>query len=139
MRFLLGPASLLIVFSVCECQSSSIERGGDSEYFFPSGSVEAGQRAFSDLKFSPCHAVVGRDDLPVPTAVDSGPALVSIQARKSRGDLATAIIAPSHSLALPGEIWADGRLSRMGDYSEVMTIRQLIDLVAFLKSLEAPR
>jgi hypothetical protein len=30
---------------------------------------------------------------------------------------------------------ADGR-SRMGDYSEIMTVRELIDLVAFLRSLQ---
>jgi hypothetical protein len=138
LRFFLGPALLLIVFSVCACQSSSVERGSDGAYFLPTGSAEAGQRAFLDLKCSACHAVVGRDDLPAAKAADPGPALGSLQARQSRGDLATAIIAPSHSLALPGGIWADGELSRMGDYSEVMTIRQLIDLVAFLKSLESP-
>lgn len=32
------------------------------------------------------------------------------------------------------ELVAQGRLSRMGDYSEAMTVRELVDLVAFLQS-----
>lgn len=55
--------------------------------------------AFIELKCTTCHAVVGGGGFPDPTAADPGPALGSIQARKPEGELATAVVAPSHSLA----------------------------------------
>jgi sulfur-oxidizing protein SoxX len=55
---------------------------------------------------------------------------------KTDGELVTAIVDPSHRLA-PGykrEDVQSGKLSRMGDYSEAMTVRELVDVVAFLQS-----
>ena len=49
------------------------------------------------------------------------------------GELLTAILEPSHRVTMtsPASVQA-GHLSRMGDFSEAMTVRQLIDLVAFV-------
>jgi hypothetical protein len=52
---------------------------------------------------------------------------------RSDGEMVTAILDPSHriTLASPAGVQS-GRLSRMGDFTEAMTVRQLIALVAFV-------
>jgi hypothetical protein len=55
---------------------------------------------------------------------------------RTDGELAGAIVHPSYRLAVGYEREAvtSGGLSRMGDFTEAMTVRELIDLVAFLQS-----
>jgi hypothetical protein len=52
------------------------------------------------------------------------------------GRFVTSVINPSHKLArgYPKQSIESGGISRMADYSDVMTVRQLVDLVAFLHS-----
>jgi hypothetical protein len=55
---------------------------------------------------------------------------------RTYGELVTSIINPSHQFAKGYKkdlIQADGK-SRMTDYTQFMTVRQMIDLVAFLQS-----
>ena len=55
---------------------------------------------------------------------------------KTYGELVTSIINPSHRIArgYPADVvQADGQ-SKMKNYNDVMTVSQLIDLVAFLQS-----
>jgi len=97
--------------------------------------VEAGKAAFVELKCNACHRVEGMDfpepvaDPPVPVTLGGATPYV-----KSDGELVTSIINPSHRIArgFPKEALMSGDESRMADYSDVMTVRQLIDLVAFL-------
>jgi hypothetical protein len=84
--------------------------------------------------------VTGETGLPAPTAVtlapDLGPALVDA----SRSDIASSIVVPSHTVSqalTPVErrqIHASGG-SPMGDYTDTMTIRQFVDLIAYLQSI----
>jgi hypothetical protein len=53
----------------------------------------------------------------------------------SRGLIVESIIAPSHRVPEGIEGVRNQDMSRMGDYSEAMTVRQLIDIVAFLELL----
>jgi hypothetical protein len=56
-------------------------------------------------------------------------------AERTDGELTAAIIDPSHDLrGYPEASVRSGSLSRMGDFSEAMTVRQLQDLVAYLHS-----
>jgi hypothetical protein len=58
-----------------------------------------------------------------------------VQEVRTDGYLVTSIIHPSHKLGpYPrGEVAVDGE-SRMPDYTRSMTVRQLIDVVAYLQS-----
>lgn len=60
------------------------------------------------------------------------------EVRKVRtyGQLVTAVINPSHDLATgyPKDLVQEEGASRMTDFNDVMTVQQLIDLVAFLQS-----
>ena len=55
---------------------------------------------------------------------------------KTYGALVTSIINPSHSLApgYPKELITKDNQSAMANFNDTMTVRQLIDLVAFLQS-----
>jgi hypothetical protein len=72
--------------------------------------------------------------MPDPVVDPPGPELGVEHAQQSAGLLATSIIAPSHFV--PADRIANGedRLSPMGDFTETMTVRQLIDMVAYLRS-----
>jgi hypothetical protein len=75
-----------------------------------------------------------------PIADLQGPILNATLQLQSASDIAAAIIAPSHSLsirtseAVKAQMWRQG-MSPMGDFSRVLTIGQLADLLAYLRSL----
>ena len=101
----------------------------------PAGDSVRGREAFIALRCSACHRVQGAT-LPAPVA--SPPVPITLGAAPSSytdARLVTAIIAPSHAIARPehGESVATEGLSRMGDFTSVMTVRQLVDIVAFLR------
>lgn len=108
----------------------------------PAGNALAGKEAFLELRCWSCHEIEGTD-MPKPVAAPIMPVFLGGNARPAPDDLylLQAIVNPSHELA-PG--WGTDtnirseNLSRMGDYSEVMSARQLFDLIAFLKSRYAP-
>lgn len=106
-------------------------------FHLPDGDVGRGQQVFVDLRCNACHRVDGVE-LPAPVADPPVPVVLGgvIHQVRTDGELAAAIVDPSHRIA-PGhrvtEVRAGG-LSRMPDYSEQMTVRELIDLVAFLQS-----
>ncbi len=84
-----------------------------------------------------CHTVVGHQ-FPPPYATPPVPVMLGAEKKRpTPNQLADSIVNPSHALE-PGykeELIRSGKLSRMGDYSEAMTVRQLSDVVAFLGSL----
>lgn len=100
------------------------------------GSIERGRTAFGELGCHKCHRVVG-DDFPAPT-VDL-PASVTLGGTvhevRTDGYLVTSIINPSHKLAgyPKDEVAIEGQ-SRMPYEMQGMTVRQLVDLVAYLQS-----
>ncbi len=120
-------ALLLPVIVVVAC---GVPEGGErATFFFPDGDPEAGRTAFGQMQCYACHGVIG-DDFPEPHATPPlptplGPDLAAL----SRGQVAEAIIAPYHPI--PDDLEAP----QMGDYSEAMTVRQLIDIIAYLESL----
>lgn len=102
--------------------------------FLPEGDAKAGREAYLLLKCNACHAVYN-DNLPAPVSEKTGPVLGLAQMDYALGWLASAIVTPSHTLST-GEagLSEGGQQSRMGDFSETMTVRQLIDILAYLKS-----
>lgn len=103
----------------------------------PDGDPARGQEAFVQLRCYACHRVVGLElpapvvDPPVPVALGG-----EIPKAYTGGELMTSIINPSHKIVPgyePGSV-RRGNGSRMANFSEAMTVQQMIDLVAFLRS-----
>jgi len=127
-----GCIALALAMTSCVAPERSA-----SGFRLPEGDVDAGKSAFLELKCNACHEVKGLD-LPGPVADPPVPVVLGevMDTRPTDGSFVTAIINPSHKLApgFPEELIKVGTTSRMADYSDVMTVRQLVDLVAFLHS-----
>lgn len=107
-------------------------------FSLPAGDPAAGRRAFVDLKCYACHAIKGEQfPLPPGQAATAGPELTGMGRHHPADYLAESIANPSAVLVdRPGYIGGDGR-SVMPEQRE-MTLAQLIDLVAYLKTLGGP-
>ena len=101
---------------------------------FPMGDIEAGKEAFKKLDCVKCHAVKYHPDLPKPTADALGPVLGDLRVEAPIGWLIDSIVSPSHSVRLGYKGGPTSEhASKMVDYTETMTVRELIDIVTFLK------
>jgi mono/diheme cytochrome c family protein len=106
----------------------------------PAGDVEGGRKAFLDLKCYVCHQKAGDTGFPAPSSDSRGPDLDEGLRKQSASDVAAAIIAPSHSMSVRTDRALRPRLAResvspMGDFSATLTVRQLADLLAYLRSV----
>ncbi len=129
--WLLGVA-LLAAFAACLAKPEP-----SVGFRLPDGDPARGQEAFVQLKCYACHRVVGLE-LPEPVVEPPVPVDLGGEIPKAytSGELMTSIINPSHKI-VPGhepESVRRGNGSRMADLSEAMTVQQMIDLVAFLRS-----
>jgi hypothetical protein len=110
--------------------------------WLPQGSATRGEAAFRDLWCHSCHAVKGHETtFPAPTAQPPVPVVLGDEPRhRTRMDRIQSIVNPSHRIdpAYQRELVALGKVSRMGDYNETMTLQQLSDLVAFLDRATRP-
>lgn len=125
----------LLAFGAVGCDSGRRSAAG---FRLPDdGSVERGKAAFVALECSKCHRVAGVD-LPSPTVTPSVPVVLggAVTREPTDGSLVASIINPSHVIqGYPRERVArpDGK-SRMPEYTDNITVRQLADIVAFLQS-----
>jgi hypothetical protein len=124
--------SLLVCLVLVGCTQG--QRPGQA-FRLPDGDVEKGKAAFVSLKCHTCHPVAGVD-LPDPASKSPNTYILGGEVTKLRsyGDLVTSIIHPSHGLS-PGfdkKSMEDSKLSPMPEFNQVMTVAQMIDLVAFL-------
>ena len=123
----------LVVLSGCDTGPKS-PRG----FSLPEGDPKVGQAVFVELQCNSCHQIPGVEQL----QSEVGEPQISVKLGgkvskiKTYGELVTSVINPSHRLVkgYPADkIQSDGE-SKMRNYNDLMTVRQLIDLVAFLQS-----
>ena len=106
-------------------------------FSLPDGDQARGLTAFIELRCNSCHEVMGLD-----VGYRNGPAHVVLGGKTTRirtqGELTTSIINPSHRLAPrypEDQVAVNGQSLMSAAYlNDVTTVRQLIDLVAFLES-----
>ena len=123
--------------SSCSQPSAESQEKSPRGFEFPTGDATRGREAFVALRCSSCHEVAGlEDELPRPVATpETGVKLGGLAMREpTDGELVTSILNPSSHLYPAGEEdrMTSGSGSRMGNLNEVMTVQQLIDIVAFL-------
>lgn len=105
----------------------------------PEGDADRGRETYRELHCYTCHAVEGEEFPPQGASPPTGVVLGETWDRRlSDDELVTAIINPSHEIAPEYEkarVTSLGDTSRMGNYADIMTVRQLVDLVAFLREV----
>tara|TARA_E500000331_G_scaffold355011_1_gene409478 strand:- start:3898 stop:4407 length:510 start_codon:yes stop_codon:yes gene_type:complete len=136
---------LLIGLSCCLLAACEARK----EFNLPKGDVEQGRATFILLQCNDCHSVAS-----IPKAGNRANPLIDVEWSgdeagdglhvqlggettriKSYADLLTSIVNPSHKLSRPyntDTTTEDGK-SRMRNYNDVMSVQDLIDLVAFLQ------
>lgn len=115
--------------------------GPASSYGFtlPEGNVEYGQQYFVEFRCIDCHTVAGKEDeLLAPEGIDKVmeiPLGGTATRIATYGELVTSIINPSHKVSdqfrLSPSI--DEGQSMMRNYNAIMTVDELIDIVAFVQ------
>jgi len=108
------------------------------KFELPGGDPVKGREVFADLECYKCHAVAGQN-FPAPSgdAKNVGPELTGMGGQHPAEYFAESILAPNAViLEGPGYTGPDGK-SIMPSFADSLTVTQLVDLVAFLKSLTA--
>src|SRR5204863_6743131 len=113
-------------------RSGGVPRGW--KFTLPPGDPKTGRELFAKLECNKCHEV--KPDFPkAGGAGDVGPELTGMGAHHPAEYFAQSIVDPNAViLAGPGFVGPDGR-SIMPDYRDSLTFAELVDLVAYIKSL----
>ncbi|MGH7266680.1 MAG: iron transporter [Candidatus Rokuibacteriota bacterium] len=106
------------------------------KFSLPAGDPRAGREVFAKLECGKCHEVKGEHVHGGPRPADAtGPELSGMGSRHPAEYFAESILDPNAVIVTgPGFTGPDGR-STMPDYREVLGVKELVDLVAYLKSL----
>jgi mono/diheme cytochrome c family protein len=117
-----------------------LHRGGGVprgwKFTLPAGDATRGRAIFGKLECNKCHEV--KPDFPRSGgAGDVGPALTGMGSHHPAEYFAQSILDPNAVIvAGPGYVGRDGR-SIMPDYRDSLTVAELVDLVAYIRSLGA--
>jgi len=105
---------------------------------WPKGDPAKGREAFRKLECYSCHEVRG-ETFPAPTEEGKvGPELSAMGPLHEADYFAEALINPSAVIEQGKGFQAPDGSSKMPSYNDSMTVRELVDLVAFLHSLKPP-
>jgi len=110
---------------------------GSMGFTLPDGNVEQGKANYVKFKCNTCHV---NDE--VPQLRDGNVAAISVTLGgettriKTYGELVTSIINPSHRVARrkSADMADASGNSKMVNFNDIMTVTQLIDMVAFVQS-----
>ena len=125
------------------------EDAGPPAVDFGEGDAEEGFYAFAEMKCMQCHEVEGVNfevEGEPPTG-GVGPELSSIGSIQTREYLIESLVNPDAVIVADppgvefgesGSYRAEDRHSRMPEFHDTMTLRELVDIASFLKTLEGP-
>lgn len=127
------PAAIRITMKDLHAQGG-VPRGW--KFLMPPGDAAEGRKVFVAMECFACHEVKGEDFPQEPkTPRAPGPELTGMGGHHPSEYFAESILYPNRVIILgPGYTGADG-LSKMPSYADTMTLKQLVDLVGYLKSL----
>jgi mono/diheme cytochrome c family protein len=107
---------------------------GGWKFTLPGGDATRGRQLFADLECFKCHVIKDAGFPPGGGDGNTGPELTGMGAHHPAEYFAESILMPNAVLLEgPGWIGPDGQ-SIMPSYADALTVTQLLDLVAFIKS-----
>ena len=109
----------------------------DWKFSMPKGDARKGRAAFVKFECYACHEVKGERFPGVRQQGSIGPELSEMAGHHDAEFFAEAIVNPNVVIDESRYRGPDGT-SRMPSFNELMTVQELVDLVAFLKSLAPP-
>ena len=134
MRTLVLIISLILFCLVTGCEN---QRDSPEGFRLPEGDADAGAKVYAELSCGSCHSVPTAEGAEAPAGIKRLK-LGSVSSNlPSDGYLVTAIINPNHVIKVQegfASTTPDGK-SRMLDFNRVLTVQQLVDLVAYLHTM----
>lgn len=109
---------------------------GEVTLTLPMGDPVAGREAFLALSCTSCHRVAGETGLPEPVSATPGPTLGRYEGKQGAAAVGMSIFAPSHDITATIPQPREDDLSPMPDFTRAMTVRQFLDIIAYLTSLD---
>jgi len=103
------------------------------KFLLPPGDPAAGRQVFASMKCFECHEIKG-EAFP-PGDRKPGPELTGMGAHHPVEYFAESILNPNRVIVDGAGYTGPDGLSKMPEYADTMTLRQLVDVVAYLKSL----
>ena len=134
MRYISGLVTALAVICLGGCDSGA---KGSAGFSLPDGNAEHGKAVYTQLQCNTCHTIKGVPQLDKGLAAGISVSLGGETTRiRTYGELVTSIINPSHRVARRDDAGMANEQgeSKMISFNDVMTVTQLIDLVAFVQS-----
>jgi sulfur-oxidizing protein SoxX len=136
MKELIWFTSIILLSVLAACSY-----GPDSPKGFslPEGDMVKGEKVFMQYQCQSCHILEGYDDDSLIKEFDTLVPLGGTSSLvKTYAQLVTSVINPSHKLAprsrsIEEKLTNDDGSSKMRVFNDVMTVQELIDLVAFLQ------
>ncbi len=130
---------VVAIVSLPRSQSQAPRVPEDWRFTLPDGDAMEGEKVFAKMQCYSCHTVPGRHFVdPAEKPGEIGPDLTAAYARLPREYLAESIVNFERFLAHGNfqlKYTALDGTSRMGDYSRIMIVRELIDVVEYIKQL----
>jgi sulfur-oxidizing protein SoxX len=128
-----------IIISLSVLAACSYGPDSPKGFNLPKGNIAKGEKVFSQYKCQSCHILEGYEndslikEFDTPVTLGGTSSLV-----KTYAQLVTSVINPSHKLAsrsksIAEKLTNDDGGSKMRVFNDVMTVKELIDLVAFLQ------
>lgn len=122
-----------VVLAACSPEGKPV-RG----FVLPKGDVTQGEQVFIDFNCHGCHTIPGREfpdvDFTPPFILEIGGEVYRV---KNYGELLTAIVNPDHIISpkyvnMLSDAGRDAVISPMPNFTEEMTVAELIDVTEFL-------
>ncbi len=129
-------SAMIIIASLAASACGQGPKGAHG-FRLPDGDAEAGQQAFAGFGCPSCHEIAGLEALREGVDPEMNITLGGETTRiATYGELVTSVINPSHRIAkaYEAEAVAPDGVSKMRNYNDVLTVTELIDLVAFLQA-----
>jgi hypothetical protein len=132
---LLLIVSAAVVLSLAACFKEPPEVEG---FYLPQGDAERGQQVFTGFKCYECHSIA---DVDLPERQFTAEFVVALGGKvrkvENYGQLMTAVVYPDHALSKQylAQLEAAGKTadaSPMVNFTDEMTVRELVDLTEFL-------
>lgn len=132
-----ASAALVCLMLPVSTQAQEDDQMDPSPFYLGPGDPVGGRLAYMVYGCVSCHRVPGDQSMPPPAPGKAAP-ILKFGPETPDYVIAQAIVAPSHKIA---EGFGKGdpedvQKSPMRDYSDALTIRNLRDIVAYLKSLK---
>lgn len=133
VMFVLSGLALLLALSACTGSDHPVKG-----FVLPEGDVAQGEQVFVDFHCYNCHTIPGREypepEFKPPFVLELGGKVYRV---KNYGELLTSIVNPDHVIspkykAMLQQAGREAIISPMPDFTEEMTVAELVDLVEFL-------